>query len=805
MTTEFINNCTQSNSLFDAIFSLMVLGKTSEDAKPYNSCRPLLTQIDNYINYYLSKNDGEHSQIPLFISYSTNPKFRALLIEYLVIRLGVMSPSSIGAFDEEENLSLRRGNAMGLNRPVYIEPAMDNSEFSKKYYKKINFQSKFSDKSGKMTYGAASRLFRKTALTLSKNVCFGPTASENMIICRKPELPSSRDTLLKDYYSESIIERGSVLCNTEWSGSSFFDALEDNQVEFDIDNPTHVNLYLLYSNTEQADFFQSDIELLEQVGYKIDNLFVFVLHSRPFCMSNLHRDQIKFRSKYTKDIFFLNSEETAFISGFQLPKLNQLFVGEEDDYNVYGLEVQNILEGVFSRYNMRNIIGLCATESFEGLFFEYLQSENPDYDLPESTEVLDYLRLQWEQKIVPAINSFAKESSVAFVVDWKTPLAIRNEIASLFPGKRVSFYTIQNLKSRKDVRNTIPERYIVLLRYTGFKENDIVFPNSYEPVPLRDGQFLLEVIPMALFASNVAHTENNLVKYFNSVMQNGYRQDCLGWKKGSVKSMAQYSIERDEEDDYRTPDRDAPRVAITYKTGRVSYQNESTPVIYGKGDSVAAGRLSDIVDDSAVFGIQWVDEIENHLGILVNESEHKDSDLEKAQRRNYEQTYGIDDNPDIEIWRLLLMKAVERNGKEAVYQELVSRIEKYEKKPKEIINRWLDSRITNLILPRRKRTKNIVFDYLGIPVTSPYRGVVYRKKMRAIQSSMEKNRLLDQVIFAVVNGQIGKGSFNSIYAQIPDALDLLDVTNDADLEVIRQEILNSIHLTEINNITSYGE
>ena len=236
MTTEFINNCTQSNSLFDAIFSLMVLGKTSEDAKLYNSCRPLLTQIDNYINYYLSKNDGEHSQIPLFISYSTNPKFRALLIEYLVIRLGVMSPSSIGAFDEEENLSLRRGNAMGLNRPVYIEPAMDNSEFSKKYYKKINFQSKFSDKSGKMTYGAASRLFRKTALTLSKNVCFGPTASENMIICRKPELPSSRDTLLKDYYSESIIERGSVLCNTEWSGSSFFDALEDNQVEFDIVN-----------------------------------------------------------------------------------------------------------------------------------------------------------------------------------------------------------------------------------------------------------------------------------------------------------------------------------------------------------------------------------------------------------------------------------------------------------------------------------------------------------------------------------------------------------------------------------------
>lgn len=805
MTTEFITNCTKSDMLFDAIFSLMILGKTPEGTEPYNASKPLLTQIDNYINYYLNKNDGEHCQIPLFISYSTTPIFRDLLIEYLVIRLGVMCPSAIDAFKEEENRSLSIGRKMGLNRPVYIEPIVDDSEYSKKYYKKIKFHARSSDKSGKMIYGAASRLFKKTAIALSKNVCFGPTSSENMIICRNQELPSSRDTLLKDYYSESITDRGTVLCNTEWGGKAFFKALDDNKVEFDKDNPTHVNLYLLYSNTEQADFFQSDIELLEQIGYKIDNLFVFVLHSRPFCMSNLNRDRIKFQSKYTKDIFFLNSEETAYLCNLPLPKLNQLIVGEDDDYNIYGLEIQNILDGVFCRYNMRNIIGLCATDGFEDFFFEYLQKENPDYDLPESTDVFKYMRLQWEGKIIPAINDFAKDYRVAFVVDWKTPAAIRDEIASLFPDKKIRFYSLQNLKTRKDACNSIPERHIVLLRYTGFKENDIVFPNSYEPLPLREKQSLLEIIPMALFASNVAHTENNLIKYFNRVMQNGYRQDCLGWKKANVKSLVKYAIECDEDDDYRTPDRDAPRVAITYKTGKVSYQNESTRVVYKKGDVIAAGRLSEIIDDTAVSGIQFIDEIENHLEILVNKSEHKDSDLEKAQRLNYEQSYGIDHNPNIEIWRLLLMKVVKSKGKDIVYEDLINRIEMYEKKPKEIIDRWLNFRTTNLILPRKKKTKNIVFEYLGIPVTSPYRGVVYRKKMRAIQSSMEKNHLLDQIIFGVVNAQIDSGSFNSIYAQIPDALDLLDVTNDADLDVIRQEILNSIHLTEINNITSYGE
>jgi hypothetical protein len=288
-------------------------------------------------------------------------------------------------------------------------------------------------------------------------------------------------------------------------------------------------------------------------------------------------------------------------------------------------------------------------------------------------------------------------------------------------------------------------------------------------------------------------------------MQNGYRHDCLGWRKSDTKSLIQFAIERDEDDDFKTPDRDAPKVIIKYESGRQSPQNESTPVIYKKGAKISAGRLSDIVDDSSVSEIQLIDEIENHLGVLVDESEHKDSDLEKAQRRNYEQSYGIAVNPDIEIWRLLLMKAVETKGKDVVCQDLISRLEKYEKKPKEIINRWLDARITNLILPKRKRTKNTVFEYLGIPITSPYRGIVYRKKMRAIQSSMEKNRLLDQIIFAVINGQVSEGAYRSIYSQIPDALDLLDVTNDADLGVIKQEILNGVHLSKIISITLYGE
>ena len=149
----------------------------------------------------------------------------------------------------------------------------------------------------------------------------------------------------------------------------------------------------------------------------------------------------------------------------------------------------------------------------------------------------------------------------------------------------------------------------MLLRYTGFKENDVYSPNSYEPTVLRDNQQLLEIVPMALFAAHVARTKNNLVRFFNSAMQNGYREDCLGWRRQNTETLTRFSIERDDDDDYKTPEREASKVIISYTSGRVSTQIESTPVIYRKGNQTVAGRLVEIIDDPSVSELQLVDEI----------------------------------------------------------------------------------------------------------------------------------------------------------------------------------------------------
>jgi hypothetical protein len=77
--------------------------------------------------------------------------------------------------------------------------------------------------------------------------------------------------------------------------------------------------------------------------------------------------------------------------------------------------------------------------------------------------------------------------------------------------------------------------------------------------------------------------------------------------------------------------------------------------------------------------------------------------------------------------------------------------------------------------------------------------------MRRIESSTEENRLLEQFLYAVIGKDFKEGAFDSLYTNLQDALDLIDITNDADLFFIKSELEKSINLLEVNSITSYGE
>ena len=77
--------------------------------------------------------------------------------------------------------------------------------------------------------------------------------------------------------------------------------------------------------------------------------------------------------------------------------------------------------------------------------------------------------------------------------------------------------------------------------------------------------------------------------------------------------------------------------------------------------------------------------------------------------------------------------------------------------------------------------------------------------MRKIESSTEENRLLEQFLYAVLGKEFKTGAFDSLYANLQEAFDLIGTTSDQDLFFIKSELENNIKLLEVNSINSYGE
>lgn len=153
-----------------------------------------------------------------------------------------------------------------------------------------------------------------------------------------------------------------------------------------------------------------------------------------------------------------------------------------------------------------------------------------------------------------------------------------------------------------------------------------------------------------------------------------------------------------------------------------------------------------------------------------------------------------------------MLNKVKQKGEDVVIEELSGLLKDKELHPSRMVQHWIDIKNYQLILPRRNGTKRVLFDYLDIPQTSPYKGLIARKKLCAIRSTRYNNYLINQLVRAIIDLDIQDGVFESLYSQIPDALDIIGITSDEMIESIQYELLNNaIHLQEVKRISKYEE
>ena len=400
MITDAFQKTTITQNIFDLVFSLLSYGKPQDKCELYTQYKALLVHVENFISYYLNSENVE--KVHAFVCFESSIEVRKIVAEYLIVRFGILHPEKIKDINNEIERSRKYG---------WRVPSQDGSSAGKQYFKNINFLLPQS-KNGKMRYGDALKRYKIEVANIAKaNIC-DDNMSSSLILCHEKDLPNNRDSLLPEFYTTKFSRNALLNCNVSYSGESLIDYLIESPSK---DVTTDVNAFLIYSNTDQAKLYRDDLVALEQCDYNIKNYFVFYFKKRNYCAKNLKTILQQINIRYTKDVFFLDRKELDCVFETDYGIHKKAFIGNDEDANLYGLELQEILTGIPYSYNYRNILSLCINDRCKEIFFDSICTDTPEYRMPESGEVFLAIRKWWADKILPAIRLFALGSPISFI------------------------------------------------------------------------------------------------------------------------------------------------------------------------------------------------------------------------------------------------------------------------------------------------------------------------------------------------------------------------------------------------------
>lgn len=790
----------------DCIIKMMQYELSPEGREEIDKARPVLETVENAFQFYLSDTSVQHT--PVFYLPRVVPTFENILAKYIIIRFGI--------FSGRYRLQITKEHLHPDEIPG------DTTEAFKEYRKSIAIFNK-SGKETKTTLGDARKAFNALAYSLLESAnCerFFPDSFSNALICDKSLLPPKRTSLLSKFINDGFLIHKDFNVITDKDVSfvkqRIKSALKDGTINKN--SPIMGNVFIIYVNSPRYRSFNSSevLSKLRQLGYHVQNLFVFRVSEKTYSLRTLVDEKSHFRNIYNgkeradEDFFCFDvTDAMRFTAGICYSDY-RMVLEAGDDYDNYFPEVASMLEGFDRRQRMLcNILATCATPKCEQVFLHYLQELDPEFELDSPISIFEYIRNLWRDTIICRIREFvATDNDVAFVLEASTPNEIKDEIQSLFPDKTISFRSPSELIPKKG-RIAIPEKKIIVLRYLQCKSYPSSYPNSYDPYIINQGQQLLEFIPEVLFKDLISRSEVNRVKISNSVFDSKYRRDALHWSpsKYSERSFEPQSLNifGDDEgyDENEATSTGADKVRLETSDGSVSYPIDTEPVVYSLLDgSLHTGILRELVDYPEIKGIQFLSDLERKLDALLDERRKEGNIADSNVREEFSSIYPGFDFSNGEIWKLALKAKIEAVGFDTVINDLSAKLD--EKRLEYRLKDWSNTE-SRTMLPRKRRTRRIVFDYIGVSPYRSYLNTLYSRYLKTIRNSRVTNGLIDDIIRIVVGKEITETYFKTVSRQFEDALELFGISSVEDLETIRAIVEERIVIKNINSITTHDE
>jgi len=626
---------------------------------------------------------------------------------------------------------------------------------------------------------------------------------KTLIITPKGDMIAKKrmDSLsLDNFFSEKILVPNHNL--TVSSTTTAHDL--ENLIREDDDIPTIENLFIFHSPNKSRvtnSYCKNQLERLNRYGLGIKNCFIFSLSENPFQLYHTI-DNIKngLSSAILQKTITKYDDFDGFIT-FTQTETNYLFGRRHNqktifidcpERTIFTQEIDQFIDNVPNNLKLKTELSLSFSNKLQDIYSYNIASEIQDFSKDLCSNFFALLRQVWDNDIYNQIEKFiGNSSSVAFVLPNDIPKPVKLSLTHLFSNRKINYVSFYDLKKG------INAERLVVLQYRSANGYFKPYPNSFDPIPLKNNQSAL-IIFNKLTHNNYYEWDNYWYsKSYNGLLFSKFRKDVLDWKMQQFQRPTSSSV-KDFIDE-------AENDARAYQTEKckIYYRDKRRPkewlvcerVIYEANNLRSIAELKNISEFENI-SIQMMSEVVDQVKFFISEKSKDNTNAELHLRKNPRFNLSETEiNSTIELWKFLLKRTVSSVGEQVAYNELFSQIPENERISLNTFNQWYNLE-SSIILPRSRKHQRALLAYLDFEIGSAYHRIILSKKL----SNINDSRLLNSQIEAFLQKALfnTKIDFNLLSESHSDIFTILDIKNIGDLNALIS--LLEISLTPIDHI-----
>jgi hypothetical protein len=730
--------------------------------------RSFLSMMNNIVDYTLNI-DIENNAINYQIIHIPNcPDWaRELLIRFTIHKVALSLNMTTRKMFSQYNIK---------NQNVILK---DDKE-SVNEYKEIQKKKKY---------------FREVLKSFSK-IELPQDNKKSLIIIKEQDLKSSKtdkNPWIHEFFSEKINDDNHNLILS--TATTAFD-LEKMIREFESQNiPAVENIFIFHSHNKSKvtnSYNKNQLERLNKYGCGIKNCIVFSFSEKPFRLYHTI-DNVKYQltssllnktiNKYDDFDGFITftQEETNYL--FNQDVNQETYLVDCPERIFFTSEMDQLIEQFSHNLRYKNNLALSFTENSQSDIIQSIIEEIKDFPIGVFDDFFNLNKQLWLNKIKNVIEAFINDSpTVGFILPKGITNNIKLSLSRLFQkqNRAIKYYSIE------DIKNGVKAEKLIVLQYRYTEKFYKSYPNSFDPLPLKDNQKALVIINLLTHNNYYEWNHHWYDRDIHKLLFSNFRKDKLDWKKKSFQRPTLPDIR-----DYMQEAETDARSYLTEKC-KVYYSDGSRPkeylacerIIYKENGSFRIAELKDKAGTENLSA-QILDELVEQVKDLISKRTEDKTKTEALLRSDPKYNLSeIEINSSIELWKILLERKIDKIGVQTVYDEMFSIMSENERILFNTFkNQWCNANNT-MILPRSRKHQKALLAYLGFDLGSAYHRIIIAKKLFNINDSRSLNSQIETLLQRTLINTIDEDKFTALSELHSDIFTLLSINNIDDLNAL---------------------